>query len=262
MRQLLEAGVHFGHQTRRWNPKMAPYLYGDKGKIHIIDLRQTVPMLHQALQAIREIAAAGGKILFVGTKRQASERVKQAAQMSGQYYVNHRWLGGMLTNWKTVSQSLKLLTELEEKLSKDPHGFTKKELLTITRDHDKLERSLGGIRELGGLPDAIFVIDTNKEALAIQEAKHLNIPVFAIADSNSDPDNIDYLIPGNDDSLRAIDLYCNLMSAAILDGMQASIRSSGRDLGASEDVSSFVTDIPAVEEDASTDAESEQTVVA
>jgi len=236
MRQLLEAGTHFGHQTRRWNPKMAPYLYGARGGIHIIDLQQTVPMLHHALEAIRETIAQGGHILFVGTKRQASQKVKEAAQLCGQYYVNHRWLGGMLTNWKTVSQSIKRLEDLEEKLSKGTQGFTKKELLSLQRERDKLELSLGGIKDMGGAPQMLFVIDTNKESIAIKEANKLGIPVVAIVDSNSTPEGISYLIPGNDDAQRAIDLYCSLVSAAVLDGLQAQVRSSGTDIGAAEHV--------------------------
>lgn len=236
MRQLLEAGAHFGHQTRRWNPKMAPYLYGSRGGIHIIDLQQTVPLLHRALQAIRDVVAEGGKVLFVGTKRQASQKIKESATLCGQFYVQHRWLGGMLTNWKTVSQSIKRLRELEESLAEGTHGFTKKELLSLQRERDKLELSLGGIKDMGGPPNILFVIDTNKEDIAIKEANKLGIPVVAIVDSNSTPDGIDYLIPGNDDAQRAIDLYCTLVSAAVLDGLQAQVRSSGIDVGAAEDV--------------------------
>ena len=217
MRQLLEAGVHFGHQTRRWNPKMAQFLYGKHGGVHIIDLRQTVPMMHQALDAIKKVASQGGKVLFVGTKRQASDKVREAARLCGQYYVNHRWLGGTLTNWKTVTQSIKRLKELEEQLSGDTHGFTKKELLTLTRERDKLERALGGIKDMGGTPDILFVIDTNREEIAIKEANKLNIPVVAIIDSNSSPDGVDFPVPGNDDATRAIDLYCDIVAGAVLE---------------------------------------------
>jgi small subunit ribosomal protein S2 len=247
MRQLLEAGTHFGHQTRRWNPKMAPYLFGSRGGIHIIDLQQTVPLLHQALQAIRDVVAAGGRVLFVGTKRQASQKVKEAASLCGQYYVNHRWLGGMMTNWKTVSQSIKRLEELEANLAEGAHGFTKKELLTLERERNKLELSLGGIKEMGGTPNILFVIDTNKEDIAIKEANKLGIPVVAIVDSNSEPDGIDYLIPGNDDAQRAIDLYCTLVSTAVLDGLQSQVRTSGQDVGAAEDVTVVIEEEPLAE---------------
>lgn len=244
MRQLLEAGVHFGHQTRRWNPKMSPYLYGSRGGIHIIDLQQTVPMLHHALEAIRNIVAGGGRVLFVGTKRQASQKIKESASLCGQFYVNHRWLGGMLTNWKTISQSIKRLRELQEQFDQGAHGFTKKELLTLERERDKLELSLGGIKEMGGVPDVLFIIDTNKEDIAIKEANKLGIPIVAVVDSNSNPDGVDYLIPGNDDAQRAIDLYCTLVSAAILDGLQAEMQSSGVDLGAAEDVTVTIEEEP------------------
>jgi small subunit ribosomal protein S2 len=247
MRQLLEAGVHFGHQTRRWNPKMAPYLYGSRGGIHIIDLQQTVPMLHHGLQAIRDIVASGGRVLFVGTKRQASQKVKEAASLCGQFYVNHRWLGGMLTNWKTVSQSIKRLRDVQDQLDQGAHGFTKKELLTLERERDKLELSLGGIKEMGGLPDVLFVIDTNKEDIAIKEANKLNIPVVAIVDSNSHPDGVDYIIPGNDDAQRAIELYCTLVSASVLDGLQAEMQSAGVDIGEAEEVTVTVEDEPLVD---------------
>ncbi|MBY0501409.1 MAG: 30S ribosomal protein S2 [Alphaproteobacteria bacterium] len=247
MRQLLEAGVHFGHQTRRWNPKMAPYLYGSRGGIHIIDLQQTVPMLHHGLQAIRDVVASGGRVLFVGTKRQASQKVKEAASLCGQFYVNHRWLGGMLTNWKTVSQSIKRLREVQDQLDQGAHGFTKKELLTLERERDKLELSLGGIKEMGGLPDILFVIDTNKEDIAIKEANKLNIPVVAIVDSNSHPDGVDYIIPGNDDAQRAIELYCTLVSASVLDGLQAEMQSAGVDIGEAEDVTVTVEDEPLID---------------
>ena len=236
MRQLLEAGVHFGHQTRRWNPKMAPYLFGVRNGVHIIDLTQTVPLLHRALVATRDVAAAGGRILFVGTKRQAQEPVTRSAKRSGQYYVNHRWLGGMLTNWKTISQSIRRLRELEGRLAEGTLGMTKKETLQLTRERDKLERALGGIKDMGGLPDLIFVIDTNKEAIVIAEAKVLGIPVVAVVDSNSAPDGIAYPVPGNDDASRAINLYCDLMVGAVLDGIQAEMAASGADLGAIEEL--------------------------
>jgi small subunit ribosomal protein S2 len=234
MRQLLEAGVHFGHQTRRWNPRMAPYLFGARNGVHVIDLTQTVPLLHQALVATRDVAASGGRILFVGTKRQAQEPVTRSAGRSGQYYVNHRWLGGMLTNWKTISNSIRRLRELEGRLAEGTVGLTKKETLQLTRERDKLERALGGIKDMGGLPDLIFVIDTNKESIAVAEAKTLNIPVVAVLDSNSDPEGISYPIPGNDDASRAINLYCDLMVGAVLDGLQAEMAASGADMGAFE----------------------------
>jgi small subunit ribosomal protein S2 len=231
MRQLLEAGVHFGHQTRRWNPRMQSYLFGVRNGIHIIDLQQTVPMLYQALEAVRATTSQGGRILFVGTKRQAAEPVAEAAKRCGQYFVNHRWLGGMLTNWKTISNSIRRLRELDEQLSQENSGLTKKETLNLTRERDKLERALGGIKEMGGLPDMLFVIDTNKEAIAVQEARRLNIPVVAVLDSNSDPSGIKFPIPGNDDALRAIQTYCDLVSTAVLDGLQAEMTASGIDIG-------------------------------
>jgi small subunit ribosomal protein S2 len=234
MRQLLEAGVHFGHQTRRWNPLMAPYIYGVRNGVHIIDLTQTVPMLHRALMALRDTVAGGGRVLFVGTKRQAQEPIAEAARRSGQYYVNHRWLGGMLTNWKTISQSIRRLRELEAQTVEQTAGRTKKELLHLQRERDKLERALGGIKDMGGLPDILFVIDTVKEAIAIKEANKLGIPVVAVCDTNSDPRGIRYPIPGNDDASRAIHLYCDLAVAAVLDGIQAEMVSSGVDLGAIE----------------------------
>ena len=236
MRQLLEAGVHFGHHTRRWNPKMAPYIFGVRNGIHIIDLEQTEPMLHQGLQAIRDVVAGGGRVLLVGTKRQAEEPVAEAAKRCGQYYVNHRWLGGMLTNFKTISQSIKRLREIEERITQEQTGLTKRELLGLTRDRDKLERALGGIKEMGGLPDILFVIDTNKEAIAVREANTLRIPVVAILDSNSSPDGIAYPIPGNDDAMRAIHLYCDLVSGSVLDGLQAELAASGVDIGARADL--------------------------
>jgi small subunit ribosomal protein S2 len=236
MRQLLEAGVHFGHHTRRWNPKMSPYIYGVRNGIHIIDLEQSVPLLRQGLEAIREIVAGGGRVLFVGTKRQAQEAITEAAKRCGQYYVNYRWLGGMLTNFKTISQSIKRLRELEDRITAEESGLTKRELLELTRDRDKLERALGGIKEMGGLPDILFVIDTNKEAIAVQEANKLRIPVVAILDSNSSPDGIAYPIPGNDDAMRAIHLYCDLVAGSVLDGLQAELAASGIDVGARAEV--------------------------
>jgi small subunit ribosomal protein S2 len=233
MRQLLEAGAHFGHQTHRWNPKMERFIFGSRSNIHIIDLSQSIPLLHQALVKVREVAAGGGRILFVGTKRQASEPIATAAKRCAQYYVNHRWLGGTLTNWRTVSGSIARLRELEGVLDGDS-GRTKKELLQLTRERDKLELSLGGIKDMGGIPDLMFVIDTNKEAIAIQEARKLNIPVIAILDTNCNPDGITYPIPGNDDAARAIQLYCDLMADSILDGLAAGQAASGVDLGASE----------------------------
>jgi len=236
MRQLLEAGVHFGHQRHRWNPKMAPYLYGVRNNIHIIDLAQTVPMLYRALQVVSDTVAGGGRILFVGTKRQAADPVTGAAKRSAQYYVNARWLGGMLTNWKTISRSIQRLRELDEMLGGEAHGLTKKERLTLTRERDKLEKALGGIKEMGGVPDLIFVIDTNKEAIAVQEANRLNIPVAAIVDSNCDPDNITFPIPGNDDAGRAITLYCDLVAKAAIDGISRAEGQAGIDIGAREEV--------------------------
>jgi small subunit ribosomal protein S2 len=251
MRQLLEAGVHFGHQTRRWNPKMAPFLFGVRNGVHIIDLQQTVPMLDRALQAARDVCAGGGRVLFVGTKRQAQEPIAEAAKRCGQYYVNHRWLGGMLTNWKTISNSIKRLKEIDERLAGDQPGgsasggLTKKELLFMTRERDKLERSLGGIKEMGGLPDLLFVIDTNKEAIAVEEARRLNIPVIAVLDSNSDPKGVTYPIPGNDDALRAVATYCELMANAVLDGLQAEMKAAGVDVGAAAALPVTETVIPA-----------------
>ncbi len=233
MRQLLEAGAHFGHQTHRWNPKMERYIFGSRSNIHIIDLSQSIPLLHQALVKVREVAAAGGRILFVGTKRQASEPIATAARRCAQYYVNHRWLGGTLTNWRTVSGSIARLRELEGMLETET-GRTKKELLQLTRERDKLELSLGGIKDMGGIPDLMFVIDTNKEAIAIQEARKLNIPVIAILDTNCNPDGITFPIPGNDDAARAIQLYCDLIADSVLDGLAAGQSASGVDLGASE----------------------------
>src|ERR1700760_4465608 len=233
MRQLLEAGVHFGHQAHRWNPKMAEYIFGTRNNIHIIDLAQTVPMFHRALQAVSDTVAKGGRILFVGTRRQAQDAVADAAKRSAQYYVNHRWLGGTLTNWRTISQSIQRLREQESVLGGDGGHRSKKELLQITRERDKLELSLGGIKDMGGIPDLMFVIDTNKEAIAIQEARKLNIPVVAILDTNCDPDGITFPVPGNDDAARALQLYCDLMADAVLDGLAAGQAAMGVDLGAS-----------------------------
>jgi small subunit ribosomal protein S2 len=235
MRQLLEAGVHFGHQTHRWNPKMAPFIYGSRNDIHIIDLTQTVPLLHQALLAVSDVVSKGGRVLFVGTKRQASEAVADAAKSCAQYYVNHRWLGGTLTNWRTISNSIKRLKSLEEMLQGETHGLTKKELLQLTREKEKLERALGGIKDMGALPDLMFVIDTNKESIAIAEARKLHMPVVAVVDSNSDPEGISHPIPGNDDAGRAITLYCDLVSRAALDGIERAQGVVGVDLGAAEE---------------------------
>ena len=235
LRQLLEAGVHFGHQTHRWNPRMAPYIYGDRNGIHILDLTQTVDLLEQALVAVRETVAKGGSILFVGTKRQAQRPIAEAAQRCAQYYMNHRWLGGTLTNWQTVSNSIKRLNEIDEAMQNGIEGLTKKERLGMERDQAKLQASLGGIREMGGLPDLIVVIDVNKEDLAIAEANKLGIPVVAVVDSNCSPAGVDYVIPGNDDAARAISLYCDLISRAALDGMSAQMDAAGVDLGAMEE---------------------------
>jgi len=234
MRQLLEAGAHFGHQTHRWNPKMERYIFGSRSNIHIIDLSQTIPLLHQALVKVREVAASGGRVLFVGTKRQASDPVSQAAKRCAQYYVNHRWLGGTLTNWRTISGSIARLRELEGVLGGQGEGRTKKELLQLTRERDKLELSLGGIKDMGGIPDLMFVIDTNKEAIAIQEARKLNIPVVAILDTNCDPQGISFPIPGNDDAARALQLYCDLVADSVLDGLTEGQAALGVDIGAAE----------------------------
>jgi small subunit ribosomal protein S2 len=233
MRQLLEAGAHFGHQTHRWNPKMERYIFGARSNIHIIDLSQTMPLLHQALVKAREVAASGGRVLFVGTKRQASEPVAAAAKRCAQYYVNHRWLGGTLTNWRTISASIARLRELEGVLDGgDAGGRPKKELLQLTRERDKLELSLGGIKDMGGIPDLMFVIDTNKEAIAIQEARKLNIPVIAVLDTNSNPQGITFPVPGNDDAARALQLYCDLMADSVLDGLTEGQAAMGVDIGA------------------------------
>jgi small subunit ribosomal protein S2 len=233
MRQLLEAGIHFGHQTHRWNPKMAPYIYGARNNIHVIDLSQTVPLLHQALKQVSDTVAKGGRVLFVGTKRQASDIIADAAQRSAQYYVNSRWLGGMLTNWKTISNSISRLRKLDEILAGEgSRGLTKKELLNLQREREKLDKALGGIKDMGSTPDLMFVIDTNKEAIAILEAKRLGIPVVAVIDSNCDPDKIDYPIPGNDDAARAIQLYCDLIAKAAIDGIARQQGALGVDIGA------------------------------
>ena len=234
MKELLEAGIHFGHQLNRWNPKMEPYLFGERNGIHIIDLQQTYPLINSALKVIRDIAAGGGRVLFVGTKRQAQKIISESADNSGQYYMNHRWLGGTLTNWKTISKSIVRLKSYDEILNKEDSGLTKKELVGIQRQRDKLEASLGGIKDMGGLPDALFVIDTNKEHIAIKEANVLKIPVIAVIDSNSNPDGVDFPIPGNDDATRAIAMYCRLVSESILDGLQVSFSDSGKDIGESD----------------------------
>lgn len=233
MRQLLEAGVHFGHQTHRWNPKMGPYIFGSRNNIHIIDLAQTVPLLHQALVMISDTVAQGGRILFVGTKRQASEAIAESARRSAQYFVNHRWLGGTLTNWQTISHSIRRLRQLEELFGGEHQGLTKKELLNLTREQEKLERSLGGIKDMGGVPNLLFVIDTNKESIAVAEARKLNIPVVAVIDSNCDPDDVAYPIPGNDDAGRAITLYCDLVAKAAINGIERAQGSAGIDVGES-----------------------------
>jgi len=233
MRQMLEAGVHFGHSTRRWNPRMKPFIFGERNKIHILDLQQTVPMLHAALKALSDVTSRGGRVLFVGTKRAAADRIAETARNCGQYYVNHRWLGGMMTNWATVSRSIRRLRDLEGRMDSDEiNQLTKKEVLQLTRERDKLELTLGGIKEMGGLPDMLFVIDTNKEAIAVEEANRLGIPVVAIVDSNARPEGVDYIIPGNDDAMRAISFYCELAQAAVLDGLQTELMKSGGDVGA------------------------------
>jgi small subunit ribosomal protein S2 len=246
MRQLLEAGAHFGHQSHRWNPKMLPFIFGTRNNIHVIDLAQTVPMLHRALQAVSDTVAKGGRVLIVGTKRQAQEFVADSAKRSAQYYVNSRWLGGMLTNWKTISGSIARLRKVDEILAGGGSGLTKKERLMLAREKDKLERALGGIKDMGGVPDLIFVIDTNKEQLAIKEAQRLGIPVAAVVDTNCDPDGITFPVPANDDAGRAIALYCDLIARAALDGISRGQGGSGQDIGASE--APIVEEIPAVEE--------------
>jgi len=235
IQQLLEAGAHFGHQTHRWNPKMKPYIFGDRNGVHIIDLSQTVPLFARALDFVNQAVARGGKVLFVGTKRQAQDPIADAARQSGQHFVNHRWLGGMLTNWKTISNSIKRFKSLEEQLSGDTAGLTKKEVLQLTRERDKFEMSLGGIRDMGGLPDVMFVIDSNKEELAIKEANVLGIPVVAILDSNSSPDGIAFPVPGNDDASRAIRLYCEAIAAAAASGKQGGAAERGEDVGAMDE---------------------------
>jgi small subunit ribosomal protein S2 len=235
MRQLLEAGAHFGHQSHRWNPKMAPYIYGARNSIHIIDLAQTVPLMHQALKIVSDSVAKGGRVLFVGTKRQAADEVAEAAKRCAQYFVNSRWLGGTLTNWKTISGSISRLRKLDEQLAEGAKGLTKKERLMLTREKDKLEKALGGIKDMGGTPDLVFVIDTNKEALAIKEANRLKIPVIAILDTNSDPDGVAHPIPANDDAARAIQLYCDLIAKAAIDGISRSQGIAGHDVGAAEE---------------------------
>jgi len=234
MQQLLEAGSHFGHQTHRWNPRMKPYIFGARNGVHILDLSQTVPLFARALEFVSKTVASGGKVLFVGTKRQAQGPIADAARASGQHFVNHRWLGGMLTNWKTISQSIKRLKMIEEQLSGDTQGFTKKEVLQMTRERDKLEMSLGGIREMGGIPDVMFVIDANKEELAIKEANVLGIPVVAVLDSNVDPSGIAFPVPGNDDASRAVRLYCEAMAEAASKGGADAMQASGVDVGAME----------------------------
>lgn len=242
LRQLVEAGAHFGHHARRWNPQMAPYIYGKKDNIHIIDLQKTYPMLYNALNAVRDVAANGGKVLFVATKKQAQDIVKENAERCGQYYVNYRWLGGMMTNWKTVYKSINRLVKLNDMFANnETEGYTKKELLNLKKEQEKLAMSLNGIMNMGGQPDMLFVIDTPKEALAIKEAKKLGIPVIGIVDTNANPNEVDYPVPGNDDAIRAISLYCELVSGAILDGMQAEIAAQGVKLDASEAVEEKAT---------------------
>ncbi len=254
LRQLLEAGVHFGHNTRRWNPHMAPFLFGVRNQVHIIDLQQTVPLLERALREVRNVTASGGRVLFVGTKRAAADHLADSAKRCGQYYVNHRWLGGMLTNWKTITNSIRKLRQLEDMLSGEAQGLTKKERLNLSRERDKLDRALGGIKEMGGLPDILFIIDTNKEKLAVEEANKLGIPVVAVLDSNSDPAGITYPIPGNDDAIRAITLYCDLIAGAVLDGISAEMGASGADLGAAEEVPDAALDEVAIDDIASHEA--------
>ena len=246
MRQLLEAGVHFGHQAHRWNPKMGEYIFGTRNNIHIIDLVQSVPMLHRALQAVSDTVAKGGRILFVGTKRQAQDAIAEAAKRCAQYYVNSRWLGGTLTNWKTISNSIKRLRKLDEMLaSNELQGYTKKERLTLQRERDKLDRALGGIKDMGGLPDLVFIIDTNKEDIAIKEARRLNVPVAAVVDTNSDPEGITFVVPGNDDASRAISLYCDLIAKAAIDGISRAQGDMGIDTGAAAEP--IVEELPASE---------------
>ena len=266
MREMLEAGVHFGHSTRRWNPRMKPFIFGERNKIHILDLQQTVPMLHAALKALSDVTSRGGRVLFVGTKRAAADKIAETARNCGQYYVNHRWLGGMMTNWATVSQSIRRLRDLEARMEGDEiNQLTKKEVLQLTRERDKLELTLGGIKEMGGLPDMLFVIDTNKEAIAVEEANRLNIPVIAIVDSNAKPEGVDYIIPGNDDAMRAISFYCELAQAAVLDGLQTEMMKTGGDAGAAAEapVEAAVTEAaPAAEEAPAEEAPAEEAPVA
>jgi small subunit ribosomal protein S2 len=251
MKQLLEAGVHFGHTARRWNPKMRPFIFGVRNNVHILDLQQTVPLMNAALKALHDIAAGGGRILFVGTKRQAQDKIAEAATRCGQYYVNHRWLGGMLTNWKTISGSINRLREVNDILANpDASGLTKKELLYVAREQEKLESAIGGIKDMGGQPDALFIIDTTKEDIAILEAKKLGIPVIAVIDSNSDPDFIDFPIPGNDDSLRSIELYCDLAAKSVLAGLQVEQSSRGKDKADAPTVAEMAT--PAAANEAAT----------
>ena len=252
MRDLLEAGVHFGHHTRRWNPKMKQYIFGVRNGVHIIDLQQTAPMFDRALKGIRDIVANGGRVLFVGTKRAAQEKIKETAERTGQYYVNHRWLGGMMTNWNTVTKSINRLRELEELMGGDTSQYTKKELLMLSREMEKLQLSIGGIKDMGGVPDAFFIIDTNMGDIAVAEANKLGIPVFAVIDTNSDPKGIDFPIPGNDDAFRAIELYCDLVAEAIVDGLAAELKKSGVDAGAAKEVKE---DIPAKKAKAKEEAE-------
>ena len=250
LRQLLEAGVHFGHQTQRWDPLMEPFIYGSRNGIHILDLTQTVPMLDQALNVVRETVAKGGSILFVGTKRQASSPIAEAAEKCAQYYMNHRWLGGTLTNWKTVSQSIQRLKSIDEQVASGSiEGLTKKERLGVEREHAKLKASFDGIAEMGGVPDLVFVVDVKKEALAVAEANKLGIPVVAVVDTNCSPTGIDYMIPGNDDASRAIGLYCDLISRAALDGMSAQLGAAGVDLGEMDEAPSeeILSEVPVEE---------------
>ena len=259
MRQLLEAGVHFGHHTRRWNPKMEPYIFGKRNNIHIINLEKTVPMLYEALDAVQSIAKNGGKFLFVGTKRSASDLIAQAANNCGQYYVNHRWLGGMLTNWETVSKSIKKLKDLEERISSgEINNLTKKERLNIERQKEKLDLTLGGIKNMNGIPDALFIIDTNKEAIAVLEANNLGIPVIAICDTNTNPSGVNYPIPGNDDALRAISLYCDLIAASVLKGLESNLEESGVDIGESQNLVEEVIDDVLIEDNVNQDAKIEE----
>jgi small subunit ribosomal protein S2 len=233
MKELIEAGVHFGHHTRRWNPKMAPYVFGVKDKVHIIDLQKTVPMLYAGLMALRNTVANGGKVLFVGTKRQAQDIIKEAAEVCGQYYVNARWLGGLLTNWKTVVNSIKKLKKLEaDAANAEGLGLTKKETAKMELESRKLHSTLGGVMDMNGSPDILFVIDVAKEDLAVLEANRLGIPVVGICDTNSDPSSIDYPIPGNDDAIKALKLYADLAVKSVLDGLEEQLKQSGADLGA------------------------------